>query len=289
MNAMNVYEIVTERILSKLDSGVIPWHQPWSAPHLMPRSFASGKEYRGINIMLLGCAGFPSPHWLTFKQAQERGGMVRRGEKGTPVIFWKWLDRKPGAKTDDDDDNGGRVPMLRYYTVFNAAQIAGIEFPAVDVTAPSFLPIDAAAQIVAGMPNAPAIRHGNGRAFYRPDDDFVGMPDPEKFESAEAYHSTLFHELTHSTGHQSRCNRKASISEWSRFGSQSYSREELVAEMGAAFLCGVTGIIDPTLDQSVAYIQSWSRKLKEDTKCVVVAAAQAQKAADYIRGITFEK
>lgn len=284
---MNVYEIITERIIAKLDAGIIPWHKPWSSPEMMPKSFNSRKEYRGINVMLLGCAGFPSPWWLTFKQAQERGGMVRKGEKGTPVIFWKWLDRKGAASPDPDEINvnGSRVPMLRYYTVFNAAQIDGIEFPAVETTPQTFKPIDAAAQVVSGMPNAPAIKHGNGAAFYRPAEDFVGMPDPEKFESAEAYHATLFHELTHSTGHASRCNRKASISEWSRFGSQSYSREELVAEMGAAFLCGVTGIIDPTLDQSVAYIQSWRRKLHDDPKAVVVAAAQAQKAADYIRGI----
>jgi antirestriction protein ArdC len=196
-------------------------------------------------------------------------------------VFWKWLD------VDATGEATGKrsVPMLRYYSVFNVAQCDGVTAPAIEGTDRAHSPIETAEQIVAAMPKRPEIRHGLDRAFYSPAVDSVGMPSPERFETPENYYSVLFHELTHSTGHESRLNRKGvSGSESAGFGSQSYSKEELVAEMGAAFLCGRAGIVERTIDNSAAYVASWLERLKDDARLIVLAAAQAQKAADFILG-----
>lgn len=279
----NVYEIITERIVALLEKGVIPWQQPWatSAGDGMAINLVSKKPYRGINAFLLPAMGFASPYWLSFKQAQDLGGHVRKGEKATPIVFWKWLDV-------EDDGEKKRVPMLRYYSGFNAAQCDGIEVPEIKgaVTRES-KPIEAAEKIVANMPNAPGIEHGGGRACYSPVLDRVLIPCQEAFRSDEDYYSVLLHELTHATGHQSRLNRKGvagSDGEWSAFGSTPYAKEELVAEMGAAFLCGHAGIGERTLDNSAAYIAGWLDRLRNDSRLVVTAAAQTQKAVDYILG-----
>jgi antirestriction protein ArdC len=221
---------------------------------------------------------YASPFWLSFKQAQEMGGHVKRGEKSMPVVFWKWLEvEKDGEKQ--------RIPLLRYYSVFNASQCEGITVPTIGETSREHSPVKAAENIVAAMPKRPEIKHGLDRAFYSPAADFVGMPNPEQFKSTEDYYSVLFHELTHSTGSQDRLCRKGiagSEGEWSSFGSTPYAKEELVAEMGAAFLCGESGIVERTIDNSAAYVASWLDRLKNDAKLVVQAAAQAQKAADFI-------
>jgi antirestriction protein ArdC len=228
---------------------------------------------------------YASPYWLTFKQAQGLGGNVRRGEKACPVVFWKWLD------VDDAGQPRGkrRVPMLRYYSAFNVAQCEGIagRVPALGESQRTHNAIESAEQVVAAMPKRPAIQHKWPRAFYSPDADYVGIPEPSLFDRPEDYYSVLFHELTHATGHESRLNRKGvsgSDGLWSAFGSQPYCKEELVAEMGAAFLCGQTGIVERTLDNSAAYVASWLSRLKDDVRLVVHAAAQAQKAADFILG-----
>jgi antirestriction protein ArdC len=286
----DVYQIITDRIIAQLENGSVPWHKPWKAGmHGWPKNLISKREYRGINVFMLSCTSYELPYWLTFKQAKQAGGSVRRGEKSTIVVFWKWLDR------DVEDPNSGktqqkRIPLLRYYNVFNAAQCDGVEakIPNLD-DEPSepFEPIGACERIVSGMPQAPTIHHGTTGAFYRQSDDTVSMPSRERFESPEEYYSTLFHELTHSTGHQSRLKRPA-IVEPSRFGSGSYSREELIAEMGAAFLSASAAIDNATLDNSAAYIDGWLRKLKADKHLVVQAAAGAQKAADFILGRKFD-
>jgi antirestriction protein ArdC len=226
---------------------------------------------------------YSSPYWLTFKQAQELGGHVRKGEKSCPVVFWKWLD----VERDGEKE---RVPFLRYYSVFNAAQCEGIEshVPSVPGATREHSPIVAAQAIVDAMPKRPEIRLGLDRAFYSPGGDYVGMPDPGQFRSAEDWHSVIFHELTHATGHDSRLARKgvsATDGEWSAFGSTPYAKEELVAEMGAAFLCGHAGIVERTIDNSAAYVASWLSRLKNDPKLVITAAGQAQKAADFILGV----
>ena len=185
------------------------------------------------------------------------------------------------------------VPFLRYYSVFNVSQCEGIpadKIPGLNGISHEHCPILEAERIVANMPKRPEIRHGGGRACYSPAFDRVDMPKAESFRSGEDFYSVLFHELTHCTGHESRLNRKGvagSDGEWSAFGSTPYAREELVAEMGAAFLSGHAGIVERTLNNSAAYVQSWLQRLKDDARLVVQAAAQAQKAADFILGKQF--
>jgi antirestriction protein ArdC len=278
-----VYQVVTDRVIALLEQGTVPWHKPWHGGDQLPQNLVSRKPYRGVNVFLLHAMSYESPYWVTFKQAQELGGNVRKGEHACPVVFWKWLD------TDERDPKGNakQVPMLRYYSVFNVAQCDGLKVPVIEDQGRQHSTIETAEKIVAGMPKRPEVRQGQSRAYYSPAGDYVGMPSPEAFDNGEAYYNVLFHELTHSTGHQSRLNRKGVAGEegeWSAFGSNSYSKEELVAEMGAAFLCGHAGIVERTLDNSASYVASWLQRLKDDVRLVVQAAAQAQKAADYILG-----
>ncbi|OGO78512.1 MAG: hypothetical protein A2Y23_00025 [Clostridiales bacterium GWB2_37_7] len=279
-----VYEVINSKIMELLKQGTVPWRKSWHAASNYPKNLISKKEYRGINIFLLGCQQYSSSYWLTFKQATEKGGHVRKGEKSTPVIFWKWIDRKDADGADGEESIGnGKVPILRYYNVFNICQVEGIEAPpSPETTMNPFTPIERAEQIIAGMPMRPEIRHG-GNACYSPMLDYIKLPEPSAFQSPEEYYSTAFHELAHSTGHASRVGRKG-ILEPSYFGSHEYSKEELVAEMGAAFLCGHAGIEQEVLENSAAYISGWLKALKNDKKLLVMAAAQAQHASDYILG-----
>ncbi len=274
---MKVYEIITNRIIEKLEAGVIPWHKPWHSIEGMPKNLISKKEYWGINVFLLAMQRYESPYWLSFKQAQELGGNVRKDEKGTPVVFWNWINQV------DDEGTEKNIPFMRYYIVYNIAQCENIDPGKVPASLPVHNNFDLIAEcetMMAGMPNCPAIQQGKQRASYNPLSDIVSMPRFGSFDSAEAFYSTLFHELIHSTGHESRLNRlNINVS---RFGDDEYSKEELVAEMGAAFLCGFAGIENITLNNSAAYIQGWLKALKDDKRLVIVAAAQAQKAADYI-------
>ena len=273
----DVYQIITDRIIRLLESGTVPWHRPWKGGNQAPRNFMSRKAYRGINLFLLNATGFASPFWLTFKQVQSFDARVKKGEKSFPVVFWKILE---------DEENGEmkKIPFLRYHSVFNVAQCEGITLPAPPEANGEFHPIEKCEGVVAKMPRRPAIEHGGGRACYSPPSDTVSIPEPKLFETPQAFYGTLFHELTHSTGHVSRLNRKE-IADPSNFGSNPYSREELVAEMGAAFLSGHCEIENTTLDQSASYIQHWLERLKEDRKLIVHAAAQAQKACDFILDI----
>jgi antirestriction protein ArdC len=276
------YQIINNRIMELLQQGTVPWRKTWHAATNSPKNLISKKEYRGINVFILGCQDYSSPYWLTFKQCQDKGGHVRKGEKSTPVVFWKWIDRKDDTDdADTEDTRSGKVPLLRYYNAFNLAQVEGIPAPPTAEIINAFVPIDMAEQIIADMPNKPEIRHGGNKACYSPVLDHVKLPQPEAFESPEEYYSTAFHELTHATGHASRVGRKG-ILEPSFFGSHEYSKEELVAEMGAAFLCGYAGIEQKVLDNSAAYIAGWLKALKNDKTLLIHAAAQAQKASDYI-------
>jgi len=275
-----VYEIITSRIVEMLNNGTIPWRKPWNAAEA-PRNLLSGKAYRGINLFMLTASAGASPYWVTYRQATELGGNVGKGAKGCPVVFWR-PPLKPEDGTGEEEKRGF---LLRYYTVFNVDQCEGIKGPAIE--AKTFEPIEECARVVEAMQNAPSIAHGGDRAFYVPSLDAVQMPRPESFHSAAEYYSTLFHELSHSTGHASRLARKGITDGAMAFGSHDYSQEELVAEMGAAFLCGTAGIEQATLQNSSAYLASWIKRLQGDARLVITAAAQAQRAADAILGTQF--
>jgi antirestriction protein ArdC len=280
-----VYGYITDKIMEELECGCVPWHQPWQSPDgvRVPTSFVSKKAYRGVNTFLLTMsrlkAGYGSNYWLTFKQIQALGGSVK-GHHSEMVVFWKLLE-KP-AENPRPDHQTDHIPMLRYYRVFNLDQVTGIKKPAIE-SLPGFQPIKEAEDIAAKYQEQIEVTHGGNRAYYRPSTDSVHMPESETFENPESYYSTLFHEFTHSTGHESRLNRPG-IVETHFFGDEVYSKEELVAEMGAAMLCGIVGIENKTIKNSAAYIQAWLSKLRDDKKLVVHAAAAAQKAADFIIG-----
>ncbi len=287
----DIYQEVTDQILELLDQGTVPWRNPIAKAGGggWPLNLHSKKPYRGINVFLLSAIGwakgYSSDYWLTFKQAGERGGQVRKGEKSSLVVFWKQY-------TTEDRTTGDEVmiPFLKHYNVFNAEQCEGITPPdafAPDANAAPFEPLEAAEAIIRGYAQKPPISHSGGRAFYRPSTDEIVMPEPVRFDSRENYYSTLFHECVHSTGHSKRVNRGLDV-DTSPFGSADYSKEELIAEMGAAFLSASAGISPPTIDQSAAYIQGWMKQLKGDKKFVVQAAGAAQKATDFILGTEFD-
>ena len=280
----DIFEAVTAKIIEMLEGGEIPWRKPWDAAADGPTNLMSKKAYRGINVWLLGWQPYGSKWWVTYKQAKKLGGHVRKGEKSTMIVFWKWLEWT--REDDEGETETYRYPMLRYYRVFNTEQCEGLEDKIPVEAAVEFDPIEAAEAIVESMPKKPNIKTGGDRAFYRAIADLVGMPRRETFVSPAEYYSTLFHELGHSTGHESRLKRFDSTENLGNiFGSESYSNEELVAEMTAAFLRAEAGITDEAAEtNSAAYIQGWLKRLKDDKKLVVYAAAKAQKATDWIMG-----
>ena len=276
-----VYEIVTEKILANLEKGNVPWHKPWKLQYnvRMPHNLISKKGYRGINVWLLAFAPYDSPYWLTFKQCNQLGGKVKKGEKSWLVVFWKTYDKE--VEDADGEKRTETRYILRYYNVFNTEQCEGLDLSKVQNNIDNldeFNPIEACEEIIENMPNKPTMTQENQIASYNWKDDVVNMPKPESFDNEEAYYASKFHELAHSTGHKKRLGRK----EENLLEPHSYTKEELVAEMTAAFLCGVAGIENKTFDNSAAYIKGWSSKLKNDVKMVVEAAQKAQKAADYI-------
>jgi antirestriction protein ArdC len=273
----SVAEIITDAIIAKLEAGVCPWRKPWNGSANAPRNLVTGKAYRGINAFLLACTGFSSPYFLTFKQVQDKGGLVNKGASSFPVVFWSNV-----TATDQETGDEKTIPFMRYYRVFSVEQ-TNLPIPPITDEPLDFNPIEEAEKIVAAMPSCPEIRHGQAKAYYSPSLDYVNMPKQELFECSEKYYSVLFHELSHSTGHASRVGRKG-VTESTYFGSHEYSKEELIAEMSAAFLCGEIGIAPATLDNSAAYIQSWLRALKskDNKNMVITAAGAAQKAVDYI-------
>ena len=281
----NVYEIVTSKIVAQLESGVVPWSKPWTSKP--PANLISQKEYRGLNTFLLGSQGFASRYWLTFNQAKKLGGTVRKGEKSSLVVFWNIGEERTIVNRETGAERKSKPVLLRYYSVFNLTQTEGIaEKLGLEKQVPVVPSIADCEAIATGMPNPPA-REQSDRAWYKPAADSVGMPARELFARPEAFYATLFHELTHSTGHASRLNRTG-IMEKHSFGDADYSREELVAEMGASMLAGVCGISPAVIDNSASYLANWIQVLKGDSKLPVRAASAAQKAADYIRGITSE-
>lgn len=320
----DIFQTVTDQVLEALGRDLMPWRKPWVTRNglggdvvSMHQNLVTHRHYRGINPFLLEITaltrGYTSPYWLSFKQAKEKGGQVRKGEKSTLVVFWKPTQYKPKAGTtcpkchqgklnaSGKCDNCGKTTttvksmFLRHYNVFNIEQCDGIKAPTIE-TPPigeeileEFDPIAAAESIITNMPEAPTVRYGGNRAYYRPPTDSIGMPHRSQFETSAEFYSTLFHEHIHSTGHKDRLDRKDAFK--GNFGDPDYAREELVAEMGASMLCAIAGV-ENNVDQSAAYIRHWMSKadyeaaLKADKKLVIYAAARAQKAADYILGDT---
>jgi antirestriction protein ArdC len=281
----SVYSIVTAKIIEQLETGVAPWRKPWRAE--APCNLVTGKPYRGINPFLLAPQGYGSRYWLTFNQASRLGGHVRKGEKSSLVTFWN-IGQEKIATSADGVQRKSKPILLRYYNVFNVEQTDGIaDKLGLGNSGPRVADLDACERIVANMPNKPTMAQ-HMQASYRPSTDTVAMPSKTAFDSIENYYSTLFHELTHSTGHQSRVGREG-IQHVESFGSESYSREELIAELGAAMLCGITGIIPATLTNSASYLQSWIKVLKGDSKLIVSALPLHRRPPIISKGARYER
>ena len=283
---MDIYAIVTDKIINLLEQGVVPWRRPWTSAGL-PRNLVSKKPYRGINHFLLSASKYVSPFWLTMRQANELGGHVRKGEESTVVVFWKVDDAKQSTEDLDNEETNEKTRrrfVLRYYRVFNLEQC---ELPQTvldklpKIETHEHDPIEAAEQIIAAMPNAPQIEHAGSRASTARSRIEITLPPPQLFASTEEYYATALHETVHSTGSQKRLGREG-ICEAAPFGFAVYSKEELCAEMGAAYLCAEAGISTAVLENQAAYVAGWLKKLRDDRKLVIHAAAQAQRAADYI-------
>lgn len=274
MPAQDTYRVYTDRIIALLEQGTAPWHQPWNAGG-RPRKLGSKtlEAYRGANIWLLGSQRYASPLWGSLAEINARGGHVLKGEKATPVVFGKVY------RTKEDKD----IFVLKHFPVFNVEQCRGLDLPALPQTTWAHTPLEHCAKLVGNYPQAPSIVHGGDSACYSPSRDVVSMPDLARFPVREHYYSTLFHELTHSTGHASRLGR-STLKDMVRFGDIAYAKEELIAEMGATYLCGLAGIANETVNQSAAYLKGWLRAFESTPKILVEAASAAQKAVDFILG-----
>jgi antirestriction protein ArdC len=286
----DVYTRVTNKIVADLERGNLTWLQPWQAgrhqagPVSRPLR-AGGKAYRGVNVLMLWAAaierGYSCPLWLTYKQAAELGGQVRKGEKGSLVVY---ADKFTKTGTDDKGaDVEIEIPFMKGYTVFNAEQIDNlpghfyVKVPAANTAINRLETVDTF------FANTKAnVQHGGNRAFYSPGRDVVQMPELQTFRDSEAFYGTLGHEIVHWTRHESRLNRDFGQK---RFGDAAYAVEELVAEIGAAFLCADLGITPETREDHAAYIGSWLQVLKNDKRAIFTAASHAQKAADYLHSL----
>ncbi|WP_101809520.1 ArdC family protein [Paenibacillus pasadenensis] len=278
----SVYELVTEAIIAKLEAGVVPWVRPWKNGKQAggARNWNTGKLYRGVNQLLLDWSG----EWATYNQVEAAGGNVKLGAKSSIVIFFNKVEK------ENEDGDIEKIPVYKQFRVFNietqceglTSKIQPIEEE--EEEGEELDPIQAAEAIAAGFVGGPELRFASGRAYYEPFFDRVSVPPLSDYRCAEEYYCTLFHELVHSTGHESRLKReKGKV-----FGDKAYSKEELIAEVGAAMLCGVAGIEHVTLDNSAAYLKSWISALRGDSRLIVTASSAAQKAADLILGTQVE-
>lgn len=277
MKNFDIYETVTNLIIERLEQGVIPWAMPWQTSDAIPRNLISKKAYRGFNFWYLLSFGFERPYFLTFNQVKQLEASIKKGAKSFMVIFWKMLEVKKDHEIEE-------IPMLRYYRVFHIDDVDGIDesrIPKETSHVHEFKAIDSCEELIDKWDDSPLIKYGMKKACYIPARDEVHMPDAKHFYEDEEFYSTLYHEIIHSTGHSKRLNRHQRFPNLN-FGSQDYSQEELVAEMGAAYLCGISGIENATIDNSAAYIQGWLKKLRSDKKFIITAASLAQQAVDYI-------
>ena len=274
-----LYKSITDRIIAQLEKGNCIWKKSWAGGGI-PTNFSSKKAYRGLNIVLLSLAGFNSNYWLTFNQASKLGGHVKKGSKSTVIIYWNFLKRNQVDATGTITEK--TIPMMKYYRVFNLEQINGIDVPQVKKNVSVNDKIESCESLLELYKNKPVIKHEDNSAYYVPSADYVNMPKKENFDKIENYYSVLFHELGHSTGAKNRLNRK-SLTASDGFGGHEYSKEELVAEFSASFLCAIAGIEPHTIDNSAGYIKSWIKALKNDSKLIIYASTQASKAVDYFQ------
>ena len=282
MHTTDLYTTVTNQIIAALEAGTPPWVCPWDRSHgsAIPANLTTGRPYRGINVLLLNLqqivGGYADSRWLTFQQARQLGGHIRRGESGTRIVFFKLLDRDDLAASAAPSAARKVIPLLRSFTVFNAAQVDGLP-ASLTTQAPApegWNPVAVADALLSG--SGAQIQHGGNRAFYNPSLDLIQLPPLSAFSTSASYYSTALHEVTHWTGHTSRCNRLQSA----RQHIEAYAFEELVAEMGSAFLnarCGLAGTL-----HHASYINDWLRALRTDRRLVFSAASMAQKAVDYL-------
>ncbi|MCP3473550.1 zincin-like metallopeptidase domain-containing protein [Bradyrhizobium sp. CCGUVB1N3] len=284
----NLYDEITDKIIGELEAGRVPWVQPWGtaaakAPLAMPKNAATGRQYSGINVLILWGAvvahGYPGQSWLTFRQALSLGGNVRKGEHGTTVVYAdRFVPDDEKKRARETGEEAATIPFLKRFTVFNAAQCDGLPNDVAIVAPPP--PPGLIEPRVEALIRATGVdfRIGGNRAYYAPDADFVMVPPPHVYFEPINWHRTALHELGHAAGHASRLGRDLT----GTFGTKKYAFEELVAEMNAAFCCASLGIV-PTV-RHADYIGSWLDVIREDNRAVVRAASQASKAADWILG-----
>jgi antirestriction protein ArdC len=284
----DIYTRITDQITALLEAGVKPWTQPWNAAHAaggVSRPLRhNGQAYSGINVLTLWASAmerhYAAPIWMTFRQALELGGHVRKGEKGSPVVYANTIIRS--EEGDDGQDEERAIPFLKAYTVFNIEQIDDLPahyYARADLPENPDARIDAAEGFFGAL--HADIRHGGASAYYSPTLDYIQMPEFVSFRDAQSYYATLAHECTHWTRHGSRLDRDLGRK---AFGDEGYAREELVAELGAAFLCADLGLRLEDREDHAAYIGSWLRVLKNDKRAIFAASAHAQKAVDYLHG-----
>ena len=272
---MDIYKEVTDRIIAQMENGIIPWQKPWISNGNCI-SHATGKAYSLLNQMLLGRPG----EYVTFKQVQQEGGRVRKGEKASMVVFWKWIEEK-----DPETEEIKQIPFLRYYNVFHIDQCEGLKprhTNALPNTASADQTADTIITAYCGREGVKLIHEEGDRAFYRPATDSITLLHMAQFTATAEYYSTAFHELTHSTDHASRLNRLEKVA---FFGTEAYSKEELVAEIGASSLVNHAGLETAnSFRNSTAYIQNWLSVLKNDKRFIVSASGKAEKAVNLILG-----
>ena len=275
---MTAKEIILNDIIARMELGKLDWTRPWTGAGL-PGNFVSKKAYSGINLLITMWSEFSSPWYMTYKQVTEKGGTVKKGSKGTHLVFWK-----KGQYKAKDKQTGEEILkdsfLLRYYTVFNADQIEGIEFPAPKMANTEMAPMEHITGLAENIGVRFNERHQE-RAYYSPMSDEIVLPLQSQFKSDADFAHTFLHELTHSTGHKSRLDRfDKQKEEWGHMG-QAYAYEELIAEIGQSFLCAELGVV-PDIHNSAAYIQGWAARLKKDPEILLKAAGAAQKAVNFI-------
>jgi len=284
MSKRDIYQQITDRIVSKLEQGEIPWKKPFtSLKKSYPRNFVSKNMYNGANFFLTLLEGRNTPYWLTYNQAKQLGGNVKKGESGTPIVYFQFIE-----KTNDKGELY-RYPMVKHSTVFNLEQVEGIVNPFEAemeslLCKSEFNNIESCERLINMFDvKIPLVRHSlMENAYYSPMQDFISMPLKERFKEEQFYYSTLFHEIAHSTGHESRLARPGIIKP-NKKGSSEYAREELVAELSASFICAEAGIVKETEENTTAYIQSWLNVLKNDSKIVYDAMRDSFKVLEHLQ------